>query len=194
MALLRSAPPGHVVAAIGLVATLAGCVGASDAMDVPEATLAPTSSDLVGGDGDVGSITVASSPETDPPTSASSSASTTAVTDSTSTAPPSSVPPSTDPVATAVGPSSTDAAPTTEPAADPFLRIGDEGAEVGIMQLKLRALEYLEPGYTESVFDRPTADALIDFQAQYGLVVDGIFGPETDRSLSAAAASVNPDG
>jgi len=33
---------------------------------------------------------------------------------------------------------------------------------------------------------------VIDFQAQYGLVVDGVFGPETDRSLSAAAASVAP--
>jgi murein L,D-transpeptidase YcbB/YkuD len=39
---------------------------------------------------------------------------------------------------------------------------------------------------------QPTADAVIDFQAQYGLVVDGVFGPETDRSLSAAAASVAP--
>lgn len=76
---------------------------------------------------------------------------------------------------------------------DPFLRIGDDGPRVTRMQLQLQALGYLDPGYDEGLFDRATADALIDFQAQYGLVVDGIFGPETDRSLSAAAASVDPD-
>lgn len=110
-----------------------------------------------------------------------------------------SAPVATDPPATTPAPSApatTEPAITTIPAPSPdqFLRIGDEGDEVSIFQLKLRALGYLEPGYNDGVFDRATADALIEFQAQYGLVVDGIFGPQTDRSLSAAAASVNVDG
>ena len=73
---------------------------------------------------------------------------------------------------------------------DPFLRRGDEGPAVVALQQRLIALEYLAPGADTGVFDGATADALIDFQAQYGLVVDGIFGPESDRALNAAAASV----
>ncbi len=79
--------------------------------------------------------------------------------------------------------------PTTT-ADGPFLRRGDEGPEVVSLQQRLIELEYLAPGGDSGVFDGATADALIDFQAQYGLVVDGIFGPESDRALNAAAASV----
>ncbi|MEM1335160.1 MAG: peptidoglycan-binding domain-containing protein [Actinomycetota bacterium] len=73
---------------------------------------------------------------------------------------------------------------------DVFLRRGDEGPEVRSMQQRLIVLEYLAAGGDTGVFDAATADALIDFQAQYGLVVDGIFGPQSDRALNAAAASV----
>lgn len=193
MALPRSAPLRHVVVSIGLVSTLVGCVATSDEIDVPEASSAPAATGAVdGGDTELDPGEPAEPVDTEPPAAGPTAAS----------LPPDSVP-TTDPAAT--DPATT--APTTdrpvaqpapsatsEPATDPFLRIGDEGDGVGIMQLKLRALDYLAPGYTEGVFDRATADALIDFQAQYGLVVDGIFGPETDRSLSAAAASVNPEG
>lgn len=107
------------------------------------------------------------------------------------TAPPTTIAPTTTP-ATTVAP--TTVAPTTAPPADDgFLRIGDEGDDVALMQLKLNALGYLPANAQEGVFDRATADGLIDFQAQYGLVVDGIFGPETDRALTAAAQSVNPE-
>lgn len=79
-----------------------------------------------------------------------------------------------------------------EPPPDEFLRRGDEGPEVASMQRRLIVLDYLAPGGDTGVFDGATADALIDFQAQYGLIVDGIFGPQTDRALNAAAASVEP--
>lgn len=92
-------------------------------------------------------------------------------------------PPAAEPVATA-----------PPPAPDQFLRIGDESPEVSIMQLKLVTLGYLSPGYTDGLFDRVTADGLLEFQGQYGLIVDGIFGPQTDRSLTAAAQSVNVEG
>lgn len=93
---------------------------------------------------------------------------------------------------TSVAPSTTDAPTTTEaPVADVFLRVGDEGPEVRSMQEQLIALEYLPAGAADGRFDQETADALIDFQADYGLVVDGIYGPESDRALNAAAASVD---
>lgn len=112
----------------------------------------------------------------------STASSTTSTTAPTTTVPPTTVPPTTVPPTTAA------------PVDDGFLRIGDTGDVVGLMQLKLSALGYLPANAETGVFDRATADGLIDFQAQYGLVVDGIFGPETDRALTAAAQSVNPEG
>ena len=75
-----------------------------------------------------------------------------------------------------------------------FLRVGDEGPEVASVQRRLIELDYLPAGADTGVFDQATADALIDFQAQYGLIVDGIFGPESDRALNAAIASVSDSG
>jgi peptidoglycan hydrolase-like protein with peptidoglycan-binding domain len=123
----------------------------------------------------------------------------------TTEAPPQTVltttPPVTEPVATeapvtevaaTVPPPVTEPAATEPPSApDQFLRLGDEGPQVSIMQLKLATLGYLSPGYADAVFDRATADGLIEFQGQYGLIVDGVFGPQTDRSLTAAAQSVS---
>jgi len=77
-----------------------------------------------------------------------------------------------------------------EPEPDVFVRRGDTGPDVVSLQQRLIAVGYLEPGGETGVFDDATADALIDFQAQYGLVVDGIFGPESDRALNAAVASI----
>ena len=178
MALHRPSPSKCVIASIGLGLVAVGCVGTSGPVAVPGATVAPTTIEPVVEAADTTPTTPAAAPETEPP----------------ATTPPTSAPVVTDPSVTT--PPTTEPAATTTPAPSPdqFLRIGDEGDEVSIFQLKLRALGYLEPGYADGLFDRATADALIEFQAQYGLVVDGIFGPETDRSLSAAAASVNVDG
>ncbi len=75
-----------------------------------------------------------------------------------------------------------------------YLRRGDEGPRVQTMQEELIVLGYLSAGSATGVFDGATADALVSFQGDYGLIVDGVFGPETDRSLTAAALSVDPNG
>ena len=41
--------------------------------------------------------------------------------------------------------------------------------------------------------DAATRSAVLAFQGDYGLVVDGIIGPETERAISAAAESINPE-
>lgn len=71
-----------------------------------------------------------------------------------------------------------------------FLRVGDEGDEVGLMQFKLSVLGYLPVGSDSGVFDQATENGLRRFQADYGLGVDGVFGPLTGRALNAAAQSV----
>jgi murein L,D-transpeptidase YcbB/YkuD len=92
-------------------------------------------------------------------------------------------------------PETTFAPPATDaPVEDVFLRIGDEGPEVGAMQLKLSVLDYLEAGSDTGVFDEATQRGLRSFQADYGLGVDGVFGPLTGRALNAAAQSVVVEG
>lgn len=71
-----------------------------------------------------------------------------------------------------------------------FLRAGDEGPEVSRLQQLLVQTGYLQPGYLDGVFDRATNRAVLAFQGEYGLLVDGVVGPETTRSLRAAAASI----
>ena len=92
--------------------------------------------------------------------------------------------------------------PEPEPAADPattegrnpdFLRQGDEGSRIGLIQFKLVALGYLPEGGDTAVFDGATNSAVLAFQGDYGLIVDGIIGPETERAISAAAESINPE-
>jgi N-acetylmuramoyl-L-alanine amidase len=84
--------------------------------------------------------------------------------------------------------------PTTTPVRDPeFLRQGDEGSRVGLIQFKLVALGYLPPGADSGIFDSATNSAVLAFQGDYGLIVDGVIGPETERAISAAAESINPE-
>jgi peptidoglycan hydrolase-like protein with peptidoglycan-binding domain len=87
-----------------------------------------------------------------------------------------------------------EAAPETTSARDPdFMRQGDEGPRIGLIQFKLVALGYLPPGGDTGVFDSATNSAVLEFQGDYGLIVDGIIGPETERAISAAAESINPE-
>lgn len=117
-------------------------------------------------------VTIAPTPTTAPPTTAPA---TTAIPATTTAVPP-----------TTAGP------PTTPPSPDgPYYRAGDEGPEIAIIQLKLVTADFLEPGYTEGVFDLATNQAVLDFQGQYGLLVDGVVGPATERALTAAALSVD---
>lgn len=166
--------------------------GADDVITAPVATL--TIDDVVEqpSTDDTGEPAVTLPPLADADATTTITSTAPATTTSPTTVTPTTVAP------TAVTPTTvtpTTVTPTTAaPADDGFLRIGDEGDEVSLMQLKLGALGYLPANAAPGVFDRATADGLIDFQAQYGLVVDGIFGPETDRALTAAAQSVNPEG
>ncbi len=119
-------------------------------------------------------ITAAPAPTTERPTSSEAPAA--------STAP-----------ATTVAPAATEPAAETAPDDDVFLRLGDEGPEVATMQAKLASIEYLPAGSDTGVFDETTRAGLRQFQADYGLGVDGIFGPITGRALNAAVSSINVD-
>lgn len=90
-------------------------------------------------------------------------------------------------------------APTTDPPPatvndDIYLSLGDEGPEVATMQRKLASIDYLPDGSDTGVFDETTRAGLRRFQGDYGLGVDGVFGPITGRSLNAAVSSINPGG
>lgn len=127
-------------------------------------------------------------PSTSPPTTPGTSPATTArSTDTTTT--------STDTTTSTAAPTSppTTVAPTPAPTTVPpvvYLRAGDEGPEVSAIQRLLVDTGYLSPGYLDGVFDRSTNGAVLAFQGDYGLIVDGVVGPETRRSLRAAAASI----
>lgn len=95
---------------------------------------------------------------------------------------------------TTAAPTTQAPAPTTTIVEFDRMRPGDEGPRIGIVQLKLIVLGYLPAGSESGVFDDATADAVRRFQADYSIFVDGVVGPQTDRSLTAAAESVNVDG
>ncbi len=95
------------------------------------------------------------------------------------------------PTAPPTTPAPTAPPPTTDPPREvEYLRQGDEGPRIATMQRELIALDLLPPGADTGVFDAATNSALLSFQGQWGLLVDGVFGPETDRALTAAAQSV----
>lgn len=162
------------------VATTAGCTSGSDAVPVP------------------GADAVSTTPDGPIKSSSSTTATTTPVTTDTT---PATTTPATTTSATAPGPS--EAPPSTAlplpPATDPpvevvYLRLGDEGDAVGSMQFKLAVLGYMQPGSDTGVFDEATDAGLRRFQADYGLGVDGVFGPLTGRSLNAATQSIAVEG
>lgn len=167
-----------------LVLTGAACTGGSDGVEVPgaattvvvtappTATAAPTSPQPV-----------VSELPTPTPAPTTSEVPTTAAVPTTAVAPSTAAPPPTEATP-----------PATTEARDPdFLRPGDEGPRIGLIQFKLVALGYLPPGGDTGIFDAATSSAVLAFQGDYGLVVDGIIGPETERAISAAAESINPE-
>lgn len=131
-------------------------------------------------------VSVERTPVTDPgPTNDSTS-------DATDAPPPTIEPDPATSASTDASPPETTAAPPATDAAqdDVFLRLGDESPEVELMQFKLSVLEYLPTGSDTGVFDEATQSGLRRFQSDYGLGVDGIFGPLTGRALNAAIQSV----
>ena len=61
---------------------------------------------------------------------------------------------------------------------------GDTGKEVALLQQRLIAKGFL-PGKVDGVFGPKTEDAVVQFQASQGLVVDGIVGTRTWSALLA---------
>ncbi|BAN00437.1 hypothetical protein YM304_01230 [Ilumatobacter coccineus YM16-304] len=138
-----------------------------------------------------GEPTATAPPATATPTTAPAEPATTpAPTTPPTTPPPTTAAPTTLAPTTTAAPTTTEAPVATEPAG-PFYRSGDEGGEIAVIQLKLETVGFLDPGYTAGVFDTATNQAVLDFQGQYGLIVDGVVGPETERALTAAALSVS---
>jgi len=166
---------GLIVSAVLLAVGGAACSGGSDAVDTPGAP----STRLDG-----------EQPTTLPPTTAAP----TTASPPTTMAPTTEAPPPTEaPPTTTVAPPEPTAPATAAPDPDVFLRQGDEGPRVGLMQFKLVVLGYLPTGADTGVFDSATSSAVLEFQGDYGLIVDGIVGPETERAISAAAESINPE-
>lgn len=163
-----------------LVLAASACTGNSDAVDIPGVTSTEAADDEL----DVAPDTTAA------PSAPAPTTTTTAPTTTTTTAPT-----TTEPAAVDTAPAPTEPAPPTTGGLNrDFLRQGDEGPRVGLIQLKLVVLGYLPTGSDTGVFDSATNSAVLRFQGDYGLIVDGVVGPETERAISAAAESVNPEG
>ena len=157
---------------LAFVATLAAaCTSDSDAVDVPVGDRVATSAPFAPST----STTVAT---TLPSTTAASTTAPAAVT-------------------TATLATTTTGAPAPVTTAERTLvlwRQGDEDPRIAVFQAKLIALDYLAGGSDTGVFDGATNSAVLRFQGEYGLVVDGIVGPQTERAIGAAAQSVAPGG
>ena len=171
-----------LIASTALLALIgASCTGPSDSVEVPGAATTVAVADS----------SAAATTSTEPP-----------VPTQLPTPTPAPTPPPTEAPTTQAPPETVAAPPEPEPAADPeptegrnpdFLRQGDEGSRIGLIQFKLVALGYLPEGGDTAVFDGATNSAVLAFQGDYGRIVDGIIGPETERAISAAAESINPE-
>lgn len=71
------------------------------------------------------------------------------------------------------------------PAPTKLIKKGDKGEEVELMQARLTGKGYLPKGQIDGDFGRFTLGALLAFQFENGLDVDGICGPATKAALTA---------
>lgn len=69
--------------------------------------------------------------------------------------------------------------------ASTVLKVGSYGSEVKSIQTKLNTIGY-SSGSVDGIFGWKTKSAVISFQRDYGLMVDGIVGPQTIRALNKA--------
>ena len=75
-----------------------------------------------------------------------------------------------------------------EPADGP-LRQGMSGQRVYLLQSQLTALEY-DPGPLDGLFGSKTHEAVVAFQRDKTLTMDGVVGPQTAAALAAACEPV----
>ena len=169
-----------------LVLTGASCTGGSDSVEVPGAgTIGVTTDQPADTTTSSTEPSVATELPTPTPAPTTTEPPTTTAPPAADAAPPvDAAPPEPEP---------TPAPETTEGRNPDFLRQGDEGPRIGLIQFKLVVLGYLPAGGDTAVFDSATNSAVLAFQGDYGLIVDGIIGPETERAISAAAESINPE-
>ena len=78
--------------------------------------------------------------------------------------------------------------PTTALAASSTLRLGSRGSEVTTLQEKLLDLGYLDYSGSTGYYGTLTQTAVIRFQQNNGLTVDGIAGSKTQSALYASTA------
>lgn len=71
-----------------------------------------------------------------------------------------------------------------------YLSLNHSGSKVTELTRKLVKLGYLSQ--ENSYFDKTVEQAVRSFQRDYGLGVDGIVGPNTERKLNAAASGTTP--
>lgn len=66
-----------------------------------------------------------------------------------------------------------------------YLKMGSRGPEVNVLQTFLKQFGY-DPGPIDGIFGSQTRDAVISFQRDYGLLPDGIAGPQTWTAIDKA--------
>lgn len=71
-----------------------------------------------------------------------------------------------------------------QPMSGRALRKGDKGAEVELMQSRLCERGYLRKTEIDGSFGRITLGAVLCFQFEHGLAVDGVCGPKTQAALT----------
>lgn len=73
--------------------------------------------------------------------------------------------------------------PQPAPEPEPLIRKGDTGEQVVWLQTELTRKGYLPAGQIDGIFGTFTLGALLAFQFEHGLAVDGICGPATRAEL-----------
>jgi len=76
---------------------------------------------------------------------------------------------------------------------DDLMRLGDRGELVKAMQERLLQLGFA-PGRADGIYGSRTRAAVLAFQAENGLTLDGLIGPETRTALNSEAAIPMPLG
>lgn len=71
-----------------------------------------------------------------------------------------------------------------QPKQPTVLKEGDHGAEVELMQARLHALGYMRRNEVDGDFGKITKGAVLCFQLETGIDVDGICGPATQAALA----------